>query len=41
MPRKTNTKIMKRHLILREGRDEQEFLIACSGNSAGMGKRSS
>ncbi len=27
MPRKTNNKILKEHLILCEGRDEQEFLI--------------
>ena len=34
MPRKTNTKIMKRHLILCEGRDEQEFLIAWLNSAA-------
>lgn len=28
MPRKTNNKIKKSHLIICEGRDEQEFLIA-------------
>ena len=27
MSRKTNNKILKEHLILCEGRDEQEFLI--------------
>ena len=27
MPRKTNNKIQTEHLILCEGRDEQEFLI--------------
>ena len=34
MPRKTNTKIMKRHLILCEGRDEKEFLIAWLNSAA-------
>lgn len=34
MPRKTNHKIVKRHLILCEGRDEQEFLIVYLESSA-------
>ena len=30
MPRKTNNKILKEHLILCEGREEQEVLIEVS-----------
>lgn len=34
MPRKTNTKILKKHLIICEGRDEQEFLIQYLNSAA-------
>jgi len=34
MARKTNTKILKKHLIFCEGRDEQEFLIPYLNSSA-------
>ena len=34
MPRKTNSKIVKEHLILCEGRDAQEFLIAFLNSKA-------